>query len=309
MPPSPQPPVPPVPSVPSAAAAGPGAPLSSPSSPSPRIGQALATARALGVERLDAQLLLAMHLQRPRAWLLAHDDDPLAADVAARFHDDLARRAAGEPLAYLVGRREFFGLDLAVTRDVLVPRPDTEVLVDWALDVLKGPLHAVACPQVADLGTGSGAVALALKHHHPRAEVVATDFSAAALQVAAGNATRLGIDARFVHGDWWGALGSARFHLAVSNPPYIADDDVHLATLTHEPTMALTPGGDGLDAIRRLIDGAAPHLQPGGWLLLEHGHEQAAAVRRLLHDGGFVGVDSRRDLAGHERCSGGSLPG
>lgn len=272
------------------------------------IGQALAAARALGVDRLDAQLLLAMHLQRPRAWLLAHDDDLLPADVAARFDDDLARRAAGEPLAYLVGRREFFGLDLAVTRDVLVPRPDTEVLVDWGLAVLRGPLHAVARPRVVDLGTGSGAVALALRQHHPAAEVLATDFSAAALQVARGNAARLGIEVRFLRGDWWAAVGAARFHLAVSNPPYIAAGDAHLTALAHEPSIALTPGGDGLDALRCLVAGATSHLLPGGWLLLEHGHDQAAAVRALLQAGGFIAVESRRDLAGHERCSGGCRP-
>ena len=267
--------------------------------------EALARARAAGVERLDAQLLLAHALARPRSWLLAHDDALLDADQVCWLQARLIRHADGEPLAYLLGEQEFHGLTLNVTADVLVPRPDTEVLVDWALELLDGVLTGIEQPAVVDLGCGSGAIALAVKHPQPRAAVVGTDNSNAALTVARANALRLGLDVGFAHGSWWGAVAAQRFHLALANPPYIAAGDPHLAALRHEPAGALSPGGDGLDALRQIVQGAAPHGVPGGWLLLEHGHDQAPAVQRLLHAAGFENVETRRDLGGRPRCTGG----
>ncbi|HYE71333.1 MAG TPA: peptide chain release factor N(5)-glutamine methyltransferase [Aquabacterium sp.] len=267
------------------------------------VAEALAAARGLGLDPLDAQLLLAHQLGRDRAWLLAHDGDPLAADVLARFDAEAKRRADGVPLAYLTGRREFHGLELQVDPAVLDPRPDTETLVDWALELL--PSTGVERPAVVDLGTGSGAVALAIAHRCPGAHVTATDLSAAALETARANARRLGLAVSFASGSWWSAVPGSRFALAVSNPPYIAADDPHLPALRHEPLMALTPGGDGLDAIRAIVAGAPGHLLAGAWLLLEHGWDQADAVQALLREAGFRDLQSRRDLAGHARCSGG----
>lgn len=272
-----------------------------------RVAEALADARALGLQRLDAQLLLARALQQPRSWLLAHDDAPLTDAQATRFAADCRACADGMPLAYLLGEREFHGLMLQVSPAVLVPRPDTETLVDWALAQLAA--LAVPAPQVADLGTGSGAVALAIRHRHPTARVTAVDCSAEALAVAAANARRLGLDVTLKQGDWWQPLAGQRFHLVASNPPYIAGDDPHLAALRHEPRGALTPEGDGLAALAQIVRGAPAHLQAGGWLLLEHGFEQADAVCGLLRDAGFGAVQTRHDLAGRPRCSGGVWPG
>jgi release factor glutamine methyltransferase len=275
--------------------------------------EALARARAAGVERLDAQLLLAATLGRSREWLLAHDDEPLADEATARYTALLARRAAGEPAAYLLGEREFHGLALQVTPAVLVPRPDTETLVDWALELLAGPLAAQATPAVADLGTGSGAIALAVRRGCPRAVLYASDASAQALAVARGNGRRLALPVHWLHGDWWqpyAEAGVPPLALALSNPPYIAAGDPHLPALRHEPLHALVPpGGDGLAALRTLVAGATAHLAPGGWLLLEHGHDQADAVAALLRDAGFGAVQHREDLAGHRRCTGGRRPG
>jgi release factor glutamine methyltransferase len=275
----------------------------------PTVAQALAAARAAGVDRLDAQLLLAHVLQRPRSWVLAHDDDRLPAAAAAACATLVARRAGGEPFAYLVGEREFHGLRLRVTPDVLVPRPDTETLVDWAIELLHGELAALPAPEVLDLGTGSGAIALALQHACAHARVSALDASPAALAVARDNAARLGLPVAFFDSDWWSAAGTRRWHLALSNPPYIAADDPHLASLAHEPQQALTPGGDGLGAYDLLIAAAPTHLHAGGWLLLEHGAGQADAVRARLQAAGFTEVQTRRDLAGHARCSGGRWAG
>lgn len=272
------------------------------------LAEAMAAARALGVERLDAQRLLAHHLGKPRSWLLAHDTDALPAGLAATLLADLQRRASGVPLAYLTGTREFHGLELQVTPDVLDPRPDTEILVDWALELLAGELAAVELPQVVDLGTGSGAIALAVKHGCPRAAVRALDNSAAALAVARANGGRLGLQVGWLASDWWSALPPPPVHVALGNPPYIAAGDPHLPALRHEPAAALTPGGDGLAALAAVIAGAAGHLFPGGWLLLEHGYDQAEAVRRRLCAAGFECIGTRRDLAGHERCSGGRRP-
>ena len=268
------------------------------------VAAALAQARALGLDRLDAQLLLAHALGQPRAWLIAHDDAALSPAQQQAFAAACRRRADGEPMAYLLGEREFHGLMLQVSPAVLVPRPDTETLVDWALELLAG----LDAPQVADLGTGSGAIALALKHAHPPAQVCAVDLSAAALKVAQANAKRLRLTLELVQGDWWQPLQGRRFHLVVSNPPYIADNDAHLHALRREPTLALTAGGDGLAALGRIVREAPVHLHAGAWLLLEHGHDQHESVQQLLVASGFVAVSTRTDLAGRPRCTGGRLP-
>ncbi|BCN37733.1 release factor glutamine methyltransferase [Alicycliphilus denitrificans] len=270
------------------------------------ITQALARAQARGLARIDAQMLLLHALGRPtgdRAWLLAHDTDPLDAPALARYQALCARRAAGEPVAYLTGGKEFYGLPLRVDARVLDPRPDTEILVDWALELLA-PLPA---PRVADLGTGSGAIALALQHARPDARVLAVDASAGALAVARANAERLGLPVRFVQADWLAGIAGP-FDAIVSNPPYIPAQDPHLAALAHEPLSALASGADGLDDIRAIIAQAPALLAPGGWLLLEHGWDQAGAVQALLRAAGLVRVQSRDDLAGIARCTGGSMP-
>lgn len=275
--------------------------------PPPSIAQALAEARALGLDRVDAHALLGHLLGQGRSWLIAHDGDLLTAGQAARFADWCRQRADGVPVAYLLGEREFHGLRLQVTPDVLVPRPDTETLVDWSLDLLPA---LGARPDVIDLGTGSGAIALAIAHRWPAATVSATDLSPRALAVARANADRLGLAVRWTEGPWWAAVApGARFALVLSNPPYIAGDDPHLAALRHEPRGALTPEGDGLQALRAIVAGAPGHLQQGGWLLLEHGYDQAEAVQALLRAAGFTEVATRQDLGGQPRCTGGRWPG
>ncbi len=275
--------------------------------------QALAAAQTLGLDRLDAQLLLLHALDKPadaRAWLLAHDTDLLPEAAAEAFRTMSLRRAAGEPLAYIVGSKEFFGLTLQVDARVLVPRPDTETLVSWALEVLQAPGMPVAL-EILDLGTGSGAIALAIAHSLQVASrqnhVVAVDASEDALNVARHNAARLNLSLDFIQSHWLEKV-SGHFQLIVSNPPYIASADPHLDALTHEPLAALAAGPDGLDDIREIARRAPASLQPGGWLLLEHGYDQAAAVRELLASEGFEQVQSRLDLAGIERCSGGLWP-
>jgi len=273
----------------------------------PTIAQALRQAQQAGLDRVDAHLLLGHLLQRERSWLIAHDDALLSEAQQQHWDALVRRRLDGEPVAYLLGEREFHGLTLQVSPAVLVPRPDTEVLVDWALECLAG--MDVTSPRVIDLGTGSGAIALALRHRWPAAEVTALDASAEALAVARTNAERLALPVRFLASDWWQAVAGETFDLAVSNPPYIAGDDPHLPALRHEPRQALTPEGDGLDALRALVRDAGPHLRPGAWLLFEHGWDQAEAVRKLLTSAGFGDVQTRRDLAGVERCTGGRMPG
>lgn len=271
------------------------------------LAQALSQAQAGGLPRIDAQLLLLHVLDRTpqgRAWLLAHDTDPLPAEAGARYAALCERRHAGEPVAYLTGRKEFYGLALAVDARVLDPRPDTETLVDWALEAIA-PLPA---PCVADLGTGSGAIALAIKHQRPTAEVTAVDASADALEVAGANARRLRLAVELRQGHWLEGIDGP-FDLIVSNPPYIAAGDPHLAALTHEPLQALASGVDGLDDLRAIAGQAPTRLAPGGWLLLEHGWDQASAVQALLEAAGFTQVQSRADLAGAARCTGGRLPG
>jgi len=273
----------------------------------PTLAQALLQAKADGLDRLDAQLLLLHALGRSadsRAWLLSHDADALPEPHLAEFESLLRRRVAGEPLAYLTGHKEFFGLDLLVDARVLVPRPDTETLVEWALDVLPPKSRLSEPLDALDLGTGSGAIALALKAARPTLRVTAIDCSEEALAVARENARRLQLDVRFQQGSWLEGA-THRYHAIVSNPPYIAAHDRHLKALEYEPMQALASGPEGLDDIRRIVDQAPTRLQPDGWLLLEHGYDQAARVRQLLRAAGFVEVQSRCDLGGIERCSGG----
>ena len=272
----------------------------------PTLTQALAAAATLGVERLDAQMLLLHALGRAphdRAWLLIHDGDTLSPVGAENYRALCTRRAAGEPLAYLVGEKEFHGLTLQVDARVLVPRPDTETLVEWALEVLAPRLS----PRVLDLGTGSGAIALALQQARPDARVDASDASADALAVAQANAQRLGLAVQFRQANWLDGAATG-YDTLVSNPPYIADGDSHLAALRHEPLRALTSGADGLNDLRQLVQHTPAHLVADGWLLLEHGHDQAEAVCALLRQRGFADVQCKQDLAGIARCSGGRWP-
>lgn len=248
----------------------------------------------------EAQILLAHVLGKPRSFLLAWPEAEVTAEQAARFDALVSRRAQGEPVAYLLGRREFFGLDLHVAPGVLIPRPETELLVEAAL----ARLPQGAC-DVLDLGTGSGAIALALATQRPELRVVAVDASVQALAVAEENARRLRAKVVFRHADWCIAMQGERFAMIVSNPPYIREDDVHLAQgdLRFEPLMALASGQDGLDAIRIITACAAKHLLPGGWLLLEHGFDQAAAVAELMRSQGLVQVTTLHDLQGHGRVT------
>ena len=271
------------------------------------VDQALAAARRKGLDRLDAQLLLAHHLGRARTWVLAHGEsgvDVVAADAYAR---DCDRRADDWPLAYLLGSREFHGLPLRVTPAVLVPRPETETLVDWALELLTQ--QSAARPQALDLGTGSGAVALALKQACPEVQMSASDLCPLALGVARENARSSSLVVEFVQGTWWAAMVGRQFDLVVSNPPYIAAADGHLPALRHEPQLALCAGPDGLAALRTIVAGAPRHLRPGAWMLLEHGFDQGDAVRALLDQAGFADISTRHDLEDRPRCSAGRWTG
>jgi release factor glutamine methyltransferase len=267
-----------------------------------RIEQALA---GCGLEPREARLLLAEATGFSQASVLAHPERELEAEAATRFLDWAARRRAGAPIAYLLGRREFYGLSLAVNPAVLIPRPETELLVE--LSLARIGLQAAA--RVLDLGTGSGALALAIKQHRPRARVVAVEADLSALQTARRNAARLGLEIELRHGRWFEPVRGERFALIVSNPPYVAEGDPHLAQgdLRFEPKGALVAGADGLDALRATAAGAAAHLEAGGWLLLEHGQGQDAAVRALLAAGRLEDVASWPDLAGIARVTGGRL--
>lgn len=254
--------------------------------------------------RHEAEILLGHALGQSRAWLFSHADFEPAVAVEEYFRELLAARQRGEPVAYLTGRRGFWTLDLDVTRDVLIPRPETELLVELALQRIPPD----GTWRVADLGTGSGAIALALAKERPRAWILATDASVAALQVARENAMRLEIgNVEFALGNWCDALDGARFDLVVSNPPYIAAGDVHLGRgdLRFEPSSALASGADGLDAIRSIVRAVARHLAERGWLLLEHGYDQGERVRAILEGAGFGTVQTWQDMAGHDRVSGG----
>ena len=257
------------------------------------------------VSRLDAELLLAHCLGKPRSHLYAWPEQQLDAAIASEFWLLRAQKLGGKPLAYITGEKAFWSLSLALDERVLVPRPETETLVEWALQ-LALPERA----RVSDWGTGSGAIALALASERPLWQILATDISTDSLALAAENAARLAlVNLEFLHSDWDSALTDRTFELIVSNPPYIAEQDAHLnaAELRHEPRLALVSGVDGLDALRRIVPVAAQRLERAGWLLLEHGCNQAAAVRELLHNAGFSQVCSREDLAGHERISGGQF--
>lgn len=254
---------------------------------------------------LDAELLLSHVLSASRARLRSHPETIPDAEAAERFARLIERRAAGEPVAYLLGCKHFWTLELAVSPAVLVPRPETELLVERALALRLEPFA-----RVADLGTGSGAIALALARERPLWQVTATDVSTEAIAVARANAAALGLDrVRFAAGSWFGALRGGTFDLVVSNPPYVDEDDPALTALAHEPRLALTPGTAGaLACLRELIRAAPDHLAPGGWLLLEHGAAQACAVAGELAARGFATVRSHRDLAGHERMTEGQWP-
>jgi release factor glutamine methyltransferase len=264
----------------------------------------------LPLDPLENRILLCHATGLSRVQLITRADQGLTEDQAERLAGLVRRRLAGEPIAYIVGQREFFGLDFAVSEAVLIPRPDTELIVELAIERLppRGRL--------LDMGTGSGAIAVAVAHSRRDAAVTALDVSEAALAVARGNAAHNQTAVRFLRSDWFGALedkGSCgeTFELIASNPPYIAAGDEHLSQgdLRFEPAGALTDHADGLSALRIIIEGAVRHLAPGGWLLLEHGYDQAAAVRALLDDGGYIEVQSWRDLGGIERVSGGRIPG
>ncbi|MDO8812648.1 MAG: peptide chain release factor N(5)-glutamine methyltransferase [Gallionella sp.] len=292
-----------------------------------------------GGARIEVQCLLQAVLQVNRAYLLTHPEQPLTSEQQARYAAFFERRLSGEPLAYILGEREFYGLNFRVTPATLIPRADTELLVELALARIQPPYPPTPIPvpaggipaasgskaartgetgeggrqagrgcRVLDMGTGSGAIALSIAHARPDADVTAVDASQDALDVARLNMQRLNLDnARLLQSDWFGALGSERFDLIVSNPPYIAATDTHLAQgdLRFEPRTALTSGADGMDDIRRIVAQAREHLNIDGWLLLEHGYDQAERVRELLQQTGFTGVFSARDLAGIERVSGG----
>ncbi|SFL76546.1 peptide chain release factor N(5)-glutamine methyltransferase [Rugamonas rubra] len=262
------------------------------------------------LDPLDNRILLCHALGLSRVGLITQSERLLTEDEARRLAALLARRLAGEPIAYIVGRREFFGLPFEVTPAVLIPRPDTELLVELALERLP------TGGRLLDMGTGSGAIAVALAHNRRDAAITALDVSTEALAVAGRNAASNGVALRLLHSDWYAALegdnggGDEVFDLIVSNPPYIASGDRHLAEgdLRFEPVGALTDHADGLAALRRIAAGAPRHLVAGGWLLMEHGYDQSAAVRELLRTQGYTEVQSWRDLAGIERVSGGRVP-
>jgi release factor glutamine methyltransferase len=253
---------------------------------------------------LDAEILVAHAAGTGRSALAADPDRPLCPEELLALESLARRRLAGEPVAYLTGRQEFWSLELEVTPDVLVPRPETELAVERVLAALGDGGR----PAVLDLGTGSGAIALAVADERPDAAVTATDVSAAALAVAQRNATRLGLrNLRFLEGSWFDPLAGSRFDVIVSNPPYVAAGDPALVALAREPRAALLGGIDGLDAIEAIVSAAPSHLEPGGWLIVEHGAAQGAAVRAHFAAAGLAAVATRRDLAGHERVTEGTL--
>lgn len=254
--------------------------------------------------RLDAELLLGHVLRLSRAALVVRGADPMDADNQCRYENLIAQRAARIPIAYLTGSREFWSLDLHVTPDVLVPRPETELLVELALQHLPKDQPRT----VLDLGTGSGAIALAIATERPLARIIAVDLSARALAVASSNAVRLGLSrVEFRAGSWFDAVPGLTVDLIVSNPPYVAGNDPALELLTHEPVLALASGPAGLDALQTIVGHAAPHLNPGGWLLLEHGHTQDVEVAALLQRQGFDCIASHVDYSGKPRVTLGTV--
>jgi len=279
---------------------------------SPAIGALLDEgARTLALQphvedaRREAQILMGHALGVPRAWISAHRTDSAAPESAGRFRTLVNERATGRPIAHLTGKREFYGLEFRVAPEVLIPRPDTETLVDAALQRLPTAMPR----EVLDLGTGCGCIAVALAHERPLAQVTAVDCSTAALEVAVANAAALRTPVEFLQGNWFSPVRQRRFHLIVSNPPYIATGDKHLVRgdLRFEPHQALASGPDGLSAIRTIVAAAGEHLHADGWLLLEHGHDQAEACRNLLQDAGFEDLAAIADLAGIPRVAAGRL--
>lgn len=270
------------------------------------VRDALLWAAAAGLSALEARMLVGLVTGFTRTQLITRDNEVLDAGQHARLTNLVSRRVAGEPMAYLTGEREFYGRSFAVGPGVLIPRPDTEAVVQRALACLQGR----TAPRILDLGTGSGILAITLACERPDAQVWATDISAAALAIARGNAARLGATVSMLLSDWYDAVPAQRFDLIVSNPPYIAAGDPHLSQgdLRFEPVDALTDHADGLTDLRSIGDGALTRLAAGGWLLLEHGHDQGSATRALLADAGFVDVFTERDLGGNERCTGGRAP-
>lgn len=253
---------------------------------------------AAQIGRFEAMLLLGHAIGRTREFLIAHDDETLDEESILRYHMLITLRSAGTPIPYITGRQEFFGRYFEVNDTVLIPRPDTEVLVEQAL------LVAPAKPRILDLGTGSGCIAITLALEIPGAEVTATDASAAALATAERNAHALGASVRFREGFWWDAVPQKdMFEVVVSNPPYIRPDDEHLANLGNEPLGALTDGIDGLQCLRDIVAGAMAHLKKGGWLLLEHGYDQGEDVRNLLLSAGFAAVHTKKDYGGNDRVT------
>jgi len=278
----------------------------------PRIDALLAAGERLlahaggDAPRLQVELLLAHVLSESRSYLIAHADASVAPGAATRFQALLERAATGEPIAYLIGQREFWSLALEVTAAVLVPRPETELVVERALSLIDAPAARTAC----DLGTGSGAIALALASERPRWHVTATDCSAAALELARRNARRHGLDqVEFLHGDWFAPLAGRRFHLIASNPPYVAADDPALTRLRHEPSVALTPGLAGTEALQHIVVEASNYLVAGGWLVLEHGGGQAELLARSLQQHGYVRIRCHRDYGSIERVTEAQWPG
>lgn len=274
--------------------------------PDPTDSARLLTDATRVIGQRDAEILLAAAWNLSRAQLLARAGDPVPATVAQRFAEHCARRAAGTPVAYLLGQREFWSLPFEVSPAVLVPRPETELLVERVLELVHEP-----AARVADLGTGSGAIAISLSHERPGWRIVGTDVSSGALAVARRNGERLAEGrVEWLGGEWFAPLAGRRFHALVSNPPYIDAHDAALQDdgVRFEPRLALTPGDDGLAAIHTLINGAPKHLEPGGWIALEHGAAQGAAVRAALVARGFAHVTSHRDLAGRERVTEGQIP-
>lgn len=253
---------------------------------------------------LETRILLAHVLKLSRVQLITQSERALTADESQQLSAAFGRRIDGEPIAYIVGEREFYGLSFRVTPDVLIPRPETELLVELAAERL--PENG----SVLDMGTGSGAIAVAIAHLRPDVAVMALDVSHAALEIARHNALRHRVPVNFLKSDWYSALTDQRFDVIVANPPYIVEGDEHLSQgdLRFEPVDALTDHADGLTALRTIIAGASPHLVPGGWLLMEHGYDQSAAVRDLLAAQGFQHVQSWHDLAGIARATGGTRP-
>ena len=272
------------------------------------VAAALAAARGK-LPANEARLLLGHVLDRQPAWLIAHDDAVLDEDALLGFASLVARRAGGEPVAYLVGHREFFGRKFAVSPAVLIPRPETELLVEIALASASAGDTAKTTMKTLDLGTGSGCIAVTLALEMPQAQVTGVDAAEAALLVARKNAELHGAKLHLLQSDWFAALGGECFDLIVANPPYIAAADPHLGAgdLRYEPSAALSGGSDGLESIRRIVAAAPAHLSHNGQLWLEHGYDQAEAVRELLAAAGLAGIEQHRDLAGIVRVSGGHL--